>query len=271
MPTDNWEKIQELFLAAADLPPAEQRSFLDRACADDPQLRREVESLLASDADGGESIAAAVTGAAQELLGGDPLIGARLGRWRVEREIGRGGMGAVYLATRDDGDYQQQAAIKLVKQGMDTAQVLERFRHERQILANLHHPFIARLIDGGSTGQGRPYLVMEYVEGQPIDSWLGERDAGLEERCRLFLRVCEAVSYAHRNLVVHRDLKPGNISIAPDGMPKLLDFGVAKLLAPDEDADDRPSRRTRGPSPPATPAPNSFSASRSPRPPTCTR
>ena len=241
MPTDNWEKIQELFLAAADLPPAEQRSFLDRACADDPQLRREVESLLASDADGGESIAAAVTGAAQELLGGDPLIGARLGRWRVEREIGRGGMGAVYLATRDDGDYQQQAAIKLVKQGMDTAQVLERFRHERQILANLHHPFIARLIDGGSTGQGRPYLVMEYVEGQPIDAWLRQRDAGLEERCRLFLRVCDAVSYAHRNLVVHRDLKPGNILITGPsghpGMPKLLDFGVAKLLAPDQDAD----------------------------------
>jgi len=235
MQAGDWEKIQELFLAAADLAPAARASFLDRVCGDDVELRREVESLLASDSDGEDSIAALVTGAAQELLGGDPLIGARLGSWRVEREIGRGGMGAVYLATRDDGDYQQQAAVKLVKEGMDTAQVLDRFRHERQILANLNHPFIARLIDGGSTEQGRPYLVMEYVEGQPIDSWLQERGAGLEDRLALFLRVCDAVSYAHRLLVVHRDLKPGNILITPDGTPKLLDFGIAKLLAPDQD------------------------------------
>jgi tetratricopeptide (TPR) repeat protein len=235
MPTDDWGKIQKLFLAAADLPPAEQQRFLDGACADDPPLRREIESLLPSDRDGEQSIAAAVAGAAQDLLGGDPLIGARLGRWRVECEIGCGGMGAVYLATRDDHDYEQQAAIKLVKEGMDTAQLLDRFRHERQILANLNHPYIARLIDGGSTEQGRPYLVMEYVEGRPIDAWLKEREVGLEDRCRLFLRVCDAVSYAHRNLVVHRDLKPSNILIAPDGLPKLLDFGVAKLLAPDRD------------------------------------
>lgn len=235
MPTDDWKRTQEVFLASADLPVAARRSFLDRACSGDPELRREVESLLAADRDGGESIATAVARAAQELLGGDPLIGARLGHWRIEREIGRGGMGAVYLATRDDGDYRQQAAIKLIKEGMDTAQVLDRFRHERQILANLNHPYIARLIDGGSTELGRPYLVMEYVEGQPIDSWLERRNAGLEERCRLFLLVCEAVSHAHRNLVVHRDLKPGNILITPDGMPKLLDFGVAKLLAPDQD------------------------------------
>jgi tetratricopeptide (TPR) repeat protein len=237
MPTDNWEQVQELFLAAADLPPEEQQRFLDSTCGVHSMLREEVESLLVADQAGGEGIAAALKDAAQSLLGADPIIGARLGSWRVVREIGRGGMGAVYLAIRDDEQFRKQAALKLVRYGLDTPELLDRFRRERQILANLDHPYIARLIDGGSTPQGRPYLVLEYVEEQTIDAWLRDRNPSIQERCRLFLKVCEAVAYAHRNLVVHRDLKPGNILITADGSPKLLDFGVAKLLAPDIDAD----------------------------------
>src|ERR1035438_1126185 len=146
-----------------------------------------------------------------------------------------GGMGAVCLAARDDDQFQKQVAIKLVKRGMDTAEVQRRFQHERQILAGLDHPYIARLIDAGTAPDGRSFFVMEYVEGQSIDAYCRDHSLSLADRCRLFLKVCEAVSHAHRNLVVHRDLKPGNIFVAPDGTPKLLDFGVAKLLAPDAD------------------------------------
>ena len=162
MPIDNWEKIEGLFHTAADLPADEQRRYLDSVCAGDPVLRQEVDSLLAADRTGGEGIAAALTEAAQSLVGADPNIGARFGPWRVVREIGHGGMGAVYLAVRDDEQFEQQAAIKLLKYGMDTAELVRRFRHERQILANLDHPYIARLIDGGATTEGRLYLVMEF-------------------------------------------------------------------------------------------------------------
>jgi serine/threonine protein kinase len=232
---DNWEKVQEVFFAAADLPSAEQRRFLDGACRDNPDLRRDVDSLLVADRSHSHDIDRAVEAAAQQITGADPVIGARFGPWRVIREIGRGGMGVVYLAIRDDAQFHKQAAIKLIRAGMDTAELLLRFRHERQILASLDHPYIARLIDGGTTPEGRPFLVMDHVEGLRIDNWCRERGLGVEDRCLLFLKVCEAVSYAHRSLVVHRDLKPGNILIAADGAPKLLDFGVAKLLASDRD------------------------------------
>ena len=139
-------------------------------------------------------------------------------------------MGAVYLAVRDDDEYRKQVAIKLVKPGMDTDEVLGRFRHERQILANLDHPYIARLLEGGTTSQGRPFFVMDYVEGLPLDVFCRERALSVRARCEVFLKICEAVSHAHRNLVVHRDLKPGNIFVTREGAPKLLDFGVAKLL-----------------------------------------
>ena len=210
----------------------------------------------------------AVKAAAQQVLGADPVIGARFGPWRVSREIGRGGMGIVYLVIRDDAQFQKQAALKLIRAGMDTAELLLRFRHERQILASLDHPYIARLIDGGTTPEGRPFLVMDYVEGLRIDTWCRDRGLAVEDRCRLFLKVCEAVSYAHRSLVVHRDLKPGNILIAADGSPKLLDFGVAKLLA----AGSRPGLDRYGArrSLPTTPARNRFWASPSLRPPIST-
>ncbi len=232
---DNWEKVQEVFFAAADLPSAEQQRFLEGACRGNPDLRRDVDSLLVADRTHSHDIDLAVEAAAQQMVGGDPAIGARFGSWRVSREIGRGGMGIVYLAIRDDAQFQKQAALKLIRAGMDTAELLLRFRHERQILASLDHPYIARLIDGGTTPEGRPFLVMDYVEGLRIDHWCRDRGIAVEDRCRLFLKVCEAVSYAHRSLVVHRDLKPGNILIAADGSPKLLDFGVAKLLAADRD------------------------------------
>ena len=240
---DNWEKVQELFFAVADLPSAEQRRILDGACRGNPDLRRDVDSLLVADHTHSHDIDLAVKAAAQQVLGADPVIGARFGAWRVSREIGRGGMGIVYLVTRDDAQFQKQAALKLIRAGMDTVELLRRFRHERQILASLDHPYIARLIDGGTTPEGRPFLVMDYVEGLRIDSWCRDRSLAVEDCCRLFLKVCEAVSYAHRSLVVHRDLKPGNILIAADGSPKLLDFGVAKLLEPDRD----PSLTATGP------------------------
>src|SRR5271154_4543571 len=227
----DWERVQELFLMTADVAVEEQPRLLDLLCADDPELRAEVESLLASDCDSGTIIAEAVQSEASLLLDVEPLAGKRVGAYRIVREIGRGGMGAVYLATRDDEVYQKRVAIKVVKQGMDTADVLNRFRYERQILASLEHPYIARLFDGGSTDQGLPFFVMEYVEGQPVNLFCRGRTLNNRDRCELFLKILEAVAYAHRNLVVHRDLKPGNIFVTGEGTPKLLDFGVAKLIS----------------------------------------
>ncbi len=235
MSGENWDRIQELFLEVADVRPENRARFLDAACGGDEQLRREVESLLAFDGDDERNITAAVEGAAQSLLGAETMIGRRLGAYRVLREIGHGGMSTVYLATRADDQFRKQVAIKVVKHGMDSADLLDRFRHERQILANFDHPYIARLLDGGGAPDGRPFLVMEHVQGQPIDTYCRERGLDIEQRCRLFLKVCDAVSCAHRNLVVHRDLKPGNIFVTPDGTPKLLDFGVAKLLTPESE------------------------------------
>jgi eukaryotic-like serine/threonine-protein kinase len=233
LPASDWERMQRLFFEAADLPPGERDRFLESACADDQRLRSELESLLRTDLAKAHDFDAIVAGVAHNMVGADPLVGTRFGPWRVVSELGRGGMGVVYLAVRDDDQFQKQVALKLVKYGMDSAELLGRFRHERQILASLDHPYIARLIDGGSGPTGQPFLAMEYVAGDRIDTWCQMRQLSIAARCRLMLKVCEAVSYAHRNLVVHRDLKPGNILITADGVPKLLDFGVAKLLAPD--------------------------------------
>src|SRR2546422_420659 len=230
MGPDNWDRVQALFLSAADLPAGEREAFLASACADSPQLRAEVESLLGSDARSGDAISAAVVGGAALLFDTRAIEGERLGAYRVIKEIGRGGMGAVYLATRDDDQYQKQVAIKVVKRGTDTAEVLARFRHERQILANLDHPNISRLFDGGTTADGLPFFVMEFVEGQSIDAFSNGQALDVKARCKLFLQVLEAVADAHRNLVGHRDLKPGNILVKKEGTPQLLDFGVAKLL-----------------------------------------
>jgi eukaryotic-like serine/threonine-protein kinase len=226
----DWERVQELFLMAVELSAEERVRVLDAACPQGSGVRAEVESLLASDGDSGTIISDAVQGEAVLLLDSGPLVGRRVGAYRIVREIGRGGMGAVYLATRDDAEFRKQVAIKVVKPGMDTAEVLDRFRYERQILANLEHPYIARLFDGGSTAEGRPFFVMEYIEGRPVNEYCRVNTLSNRARCELFLRILEAVSYAHRNLVVHRDIKPGNIFVTADGTPKLLDFGVAKVI-----------------------------------------
>jgi len=235
-PMNDWQRIQSIFLAAVDLPVDERGSYLDSACGGDRDLRAEIESLLATDLGSGDLIDMAVKDEAAWLFDAEVLIGERLGMYRIVREIGRGGMGTVYLALRDDEEYRKEVALKIVKRGMDTADVLERFRYERQILANLEHPYIARLFDGGSTESGVPFFVMEYIQGRPLDVFCRENALSLTQRCELFLHILEAVAYAHRNLVVHRDLKPANILIKDDGTPKLLDFGVAKLLSGDGDA-----------------------------------
>ncbi|HKP12446.1 MAG TPA: protein kinase, partial [Blastocatellia bacterium] len=161
------------------------------------------------------------------------MIGERIGAYLVVGELGRGGMGAVYLAERADSEFRRRVAVKVVKRGMDTDSILRRFRNERQILAALDHPNIARLLDGGTTDDGRPYFVMEYIDGEPITQYCDARQLGIAERLRLFQQVCAALSYAHDNLVIHRDVKPSNILVASGGTPKLLDFGIAKLLNPE--------------------------------------
>ncbi|HET7584392.1 MAG TPA: protein kinase [Gemmatimonadaceae bacterium] len=233
-----WDRLTALFDAAIALPAAERSAFLAGECADDDALRAEVERLVAAHERAGEFIqtpAIDSVGAPMRTTDtGEPFAeGYRCGAYRIVREIGRGGMGAVYLAERADGLYEQRVAIKLIKRGMDTELVLERFRAERQILASLDHPNIARLLDGGTTDDGRPYFVMEYIQGEPIDEYADARRLSIAARLRLFLQVTGAVAYAHRQLVVHRDIKPVNVLVTADGVAKLLDFGIAKVLDPD--------------------------------------
>lgn len=241
MPSDSerWARVKELFEAAADLAPNERAHLLNNECNGDTSLRREVESLLASDAHTGAFIEQPVLEMPRDLFPESPiesLVGRQFGAYQIIREIGRGGLGAVYLAARADDEYRKEVAIKLVRRGLDTDDILRRFRIERQILAQLDHPNIARLIDGGTTDDGLPYFVMEYVDGEPIAAYCDSHGLSTAERLHLFRKVCSAVTYAHQNLVIHRDLKPSNILVASDGEPKLLDFGIAKLLGPEEDA-----------------------------------
>lgn len=225
MTPERWRQVKSTLQQLLDQPRAARPFLLDSLCAGDRQLRAEVESLLAADDEAGAFLE-------QPALEQDLTPGTRLGPWRLAEQLGRGGMGAVYRAVRDDDQFQQEVAIKVVKRGMDTVEVLERFRYERQILAFLNHPNIGRILDGGAAPDGRPYLVMELVEGIPINDYCSIHGLSIPARLDLFRRVCEAVQYAHRNLIVHRDLKPGNILINTQGEPKLLDFGIAKILVP---------------------------------------
>jgi serine/threonine protein kinase len=229
MSGNRWQRLQELFDAASALAPGERPAYLDRCCSDDAALREELESLLR--ADGGDSafLLDPVGGVAAAIVDA-PLLQSRIGAYQVTGELGRGGMGAVYRAVRADDAFRKEVAIKVIRGGADDAQARRRFRAERQILATLDHPHIARLLDGGATEDGRPYVVMELVEGEPLDRYCDARALSLERRLRLFLDVAAAVASAHRRLVVHRDLKPGNILVTAEGTPKLLDFGIAKLL-----------------------------------------
>jgi serine/threonine protein kinase/tetratricopeptide (TPR) repeat protein len=252
LPPERWASIDAAFDAALRLPQPQRESFLKRNYADDPELIREVTALLAARGAAADRIGESVTGFARPLLAAlayeddiddDPAISDRVGAYRILHEIGRGGMGRVYLAERADEEYRQRVAIKLVKRGMDTDEVLHRFRFERQVLATLQHPNIGRLLDGGATPDGRPYLVMEYVEGTSITRYCDDHRLDLDARLDLFDVVCDAVQHAHERLIVHRDLKPSNILVDPHGQLKLLDFGIAKLLA-DEPAIDSPRTRT---------------------------
>ncbi len=231
MTPERWQRLQEVFHGAAELDPLLQPAYLEAACEGDDALRREVEALLAARRYE-EDLTAQIDEVASATLVAVALVGTRLGPYRVVREIGRGGMGRVYLAFRDDDQFQRRVAVKLA----DSAQapdLLARFRSERQIVAALDHPNIARLLDGGTTEEGVPYLVLEYVEGDRIDRYCDLRQLGIGERLQLFRTVCAAVHYAHQNLVVHRDIKPSNVLVTADGTPKLLDFGIAKLLKPE--------------------------------------
>jgi serine/threonine protein kinase len=240
MTPERWQQIDAIVAEALQYRNGSERgAFIDRACAGDQSIRNEVESLLSHEADAEPFVAGVVQEAAQQFARSNKLgleAGERLGAYRILREIGRGGMGTVYLAERADDQFRKQVAIKLVTRGMDTADLLRRFRHERQILARLDHPYIARLLDGGSSEDGRPYLVMEYVEGIPITKYCAEHNLSTRARVELFRKVCAAIQSAHQQLVVHRDLKPSNILVDAEGAPKLLDFGIAKLLDRDEAA-----------------------------------
>jgi serine/threonine-protein kinase len=235
-----WTRLWEIFEAAIDRTPEARAACLDEACGADAHLRDEVESLLAAHDRAGDFIEQAAGEEAVRTLAEDqppappgPAPGDRVGPYEVVRALGHGGMGSVHLAFRADDQYRHQVAIKVIRAGLDNPDLLQRFLDERQILANLSHPNIARLLDGGSLGAGAPYVVMEYVEGEPIDLYCRRAGLDLRQRLLLFQQICSAVQYAHRNLIVHRDLKPGNILVGQDGVPKLLDFGIAKVLAPD--------------------------------------
>ncbi|NOT09091.1 MAG: serine/threonine protein kinase [Gemmatimonadales bacterium] len=232
--TSRWQRLRTIFDELVELPPAEQDRRLEALPAEELELRAEIRSLLQAERRAGNRFEHAPTLADEfsDILPDDPKPGARIGPYRVAREIGRGGMGAVYEAFRDDAAFTKRVAIKTVPSGRDTEQILRRFRHERQILARLDHKNIAALLDGGVSEDGRPYFAMEYVEGERIDLYCDRLRLGLRERLQLMRQVCAAVHYAHQHLVVHRDLKPSNVLVAPDGTVKLLDFGIAKLVDP---------------------------------------
>jgi serine/threonine-protein kinase len=234
MKTEEWQKVEELLNTALELEPAARQQFLDGLA--DPSLRGQVESLLVcEDKTDGFLMAPALAFSADffEDDGAEQRAGQTVGRYRIIREIGRGGMGAVFLAERSDGEFQQSLALKIVRRSFADSDLGRRFRQERQILASLNHPNIARLLDGGVSDDGEPFLAMEYVEGLRIDDYCDANSLSTDERLSLFLAVCQGVSYAHQNLIIHRDIKPSNILVTDGGVPKLLDFGIAKLINPE--------------------------------------
>jgi eukaryotic-like serine/threonine-protein kinase len=245
MNPETWQQMKTVFNAALDLRLEEREAFLARECGGNNELRLQVERLLRSHHDAGlflvspaivEAGVVSTDGAAGSANEPD-RAGQRIGPYEIIRELGHGGMGTVFLAIRADDQYRKQVAIKLVNRGMDTDLILRRFMMERQILANLEHPNIARLLDGGSTADGLPYFVMEHIDGLRITDYCDAHRLTPTERLELFRQVCAALQYAHQNLVVHRDIKPSNILVTSDGVPKLLDFGIAKLLSPGWDAE----------------------------------
>ena len=261
MTPNDWERAKELFEAALELDPSRRASFLTANCHEQG-LQREVEKLLIDYQAAGNFLDdPALNSKTPDVIGlceiqmeevfrplppsemhhataesaeaDDPMVNRRLGAYKLVRRLGQGGMAAVFLAVRADDEYQKEVAVKLVRPALDSQDVMSRFRNERQTLASLEHPNIVRLLDGGSAPEGLPFLVMEYVEGSPIDEYCDRHKLSVDERLRLFGEVCDAVQFAHEKLVIHRDLKPSNILVMADGTPKLLDFGIAKVLDPE--------------------------------------
>ena len=244
MEAERWHKLQELFHGALDRQPNERRAFLEESCGEDHTLLDQASALLEASTDAETAIEGAIRSALESSTAEleDTLEGGtrRIGPYRLLGVLGRGGLSTVYLAERADEQFRMQVALKLLRRGMESRDLLRRLRQERQILASLDHPNIARLYDGGSTQEGLPYFVMERIDGEPIDTYCDRLELSVERRLALFQQVCAAVHYAHQNLVVHRDLKPSNILVTTEGVPKLLDFGIAKLLRPTpRDAESR--------------------------------
>lgn len=237
MKPELWSRVEAEFERLADLPLAEQHKEL-QAMADEA-VRKQVAGMLASDqaltVSLEDAVAEASAGVVEDLATGDQ--GLRAGPYQLTELIGQGGMGSVYRAVRADDQFRKNVAVKVLQPGTGRDDLIERFERERQILADLEHPNVARLIDGGATSDGRPYVVMEFVEGVPLDEYVAQNKPALRDRVRLFQAICAAVNYAHQNLIIHRDIKPANILVSADGTPKLLDFGIAKLLRDDVDAD----------------------------------
>ena len=237
MTPERWQKIKDVLATVLDLAPDERAGYLAKSCAGDDLLRHDVEVLLQreqkSNADFLSQTSLAETVAVLLPEEENPWIGRRVGAYQIVEQIGIGGMGEVYRAYRADDQYRKEVALKVVRAGQDSGLVLSRFKNERQILAGLEHANIARLLDGGTTEDGLPYFVMELIEGQTINEYCDSHKLTTSERLKLFLQVCSAVQYAHQRLIIHRDLKPGNILVTSDGTPKLLDFGIAKLLDTD--------------------------------------
>ena len=246
MSPERWEQISDVLNDALEVPIAQRDAYLDGVCARDTELRREVESLIEAHEEASSRVPWPFGGArvpkieqlADHELGptapSHRAVPERVGPYRIEQRLGEGGMGTVYRAVRADREFEQRVAVKILRADLLDGEWVQRFRAERQILARLEHANVARLIDGGTTENGRPYLVMEYIEGQPLDRYCDRQDISLERRLELFRKICAAVHVAHQNLIVHRDLKPANILVGEDGEPKLLDFGIAKLLQPRE-------------------------------------
>jgi len=232
--SSRWNLIQDIFQQALERPPSERAAYLAGVCGDDAELRLEVASLLANDRDTAtlhSLLAAELTELAQNASPSE--VGLRVGPYRLVRELDGGGMGVVYLGIRSDEHYFQFVAVKMLRRGMESPALVQRFRTERQILATLNHPNIGAILDGGDTQDGRPFIVMEYVEGQPITQACKTRSLAIRERIELFCAVCAAVHYAHQKSVVHRDIKPSNVLVSPDGVVKLIDFGISKPLDPE--------------------------------------
>src|SRR5215467_6582499 len=237
MESEYWKEVERIIDVALESDPTHWPRVLDEESKGNVALRQEAANLLSRysaarsflESPPAEAAAALVAEAREPAV---EFEGRRIGAYRIVKQIGRGGMSRVFLAERADGAFQQEAALKLMRPGLDSESDHDRLRAERQILATLNHPNIARLLDGGITTDGEPYLVLEYVDGQPIDVYCNARGLSVRQRLELFASVADATEHAHRSLVVHRDLKPSNILVTSDGVVKLLDFGLAKLLEP---------------------------------------